>query len=224
MSMVESRLLAFRLACRPRPMHFSRWGAKRPAATLRPQLGHVTCAQEGRRVEARVARDDCRAGCKGRGRSTAAHAKQPGRSRKPSPFHPPPGPPGPRRWVAPHFRTRPPCFPWPRALEGVWRARRRSPAPTPGGAARLPGRPAGGVAEEHVWRAQEGSGGFRGSRRLPCMAANVCLLGLRSGRRHTSRPLGQHERCQGRTMRRRTARSSPRPSAPLGAPRARRPR
>jgi hypothetical protein len=38
------RLVACRLACRPRPMHFSRWGAKRPAATLRLQLGHTTCA------------------------------------------------------------------------------------------------------------------------------------------------------------------------------------
>ena len=45
--MALRRLLALRLACRPRPMHFSRCGANRPAATLRPQLGHATCGQSG---------------------------------------------------------------------------------------------------------------------------------------------------------------------------------
>lgn len=36
------RRLAARAAARPLPMHFSRWGAKLPACTCRPQLRHVT--------------------------------------------------------------------------------------------------------------------------------------------------------------------------------------
>ena len=155
--MFVRRLFAFRLACRPRPMHFSRCGANRPAATLRPQLGQETW--RGRRGDKGRA-----VGVTGvwwlRLRLCVPHRK----TCRHTECHPPcspshalflllllllllqPRPPDPGLWVAPHCRTHRSGCPW--TLAAAAEAARLLPPPPagscrwPAGAAHPPDHPA----------------------------------------------------------------------------------